>query len=382
MFLLKFDFKLIMKRYFILVYSLILVAMLGFTIFVQFNPQKIVSSDSDDGNTSHFIHGVIKKIEPPKEIDADQIVKVRASSGDENGKLLDVTLTKTNNFNPYKVGDLVQIYRNFDKESSKYNYEIADFYHQSGLLWIVIIFVILAIIIAKKKGLKAVLSIAISLLFFYFLFIKMFLAGYSPLLSCILFVLSVTLFTIPMIHGFNSKSWSAILAIIFGYFFSLLISFLFTGMVQLGVAPDEDFRVMAVNYPQIDLSTLLIASLFIGAIGALIDTAISISSAIFEALKEHSGYSFQQVYKIGMEIGKDVLASMINTLLFAYLASSLPFLILMTLSKSSTFSEMINYDFIALELTRTLIGAISLVVIIPIAASISSYFFIFSKDKH
>ena len=136
---------------------------------------------------------------------------------------------------------------------------------------------------------------------------------------------------------------------------------------------------LGIMYPHIGLSEILIASLFMGAIGALIDTAISISSAIFEAVEEHAKQTFKKVYKIGMEVGKDILGSMVNTLLFAYLASATPFLILIALSQGSTLTGLINIDFIALELTRTFIGAISLVMLIPVTASISAY--VFTKFK-
>ena len=166
----------------------------------------------------------------------------------------------------------------------------------------------------------------------------------------------------------------AVIAIFIGYIASLTISYLFNNIAALGATPGEEFRLLKIMFSDIDIADILIASLFMGAIGALIDTAISIASAVFEALKEHANLAFKKVYKIGMEVGKDVLGSMINTLLFAYLASALPFLVLISLSQGSTFSELVNMDFIALELTRTFIGALSLVIVIPIIASVSSYF--------
>ncbi len=370
----------IFKRPVFLLYGAMVAVILVFTAILQYSAPLIVSLE-EQGSGHELLHGTVTQIIGTAADGVDQMFKVRANSGAEKGRLIDVSLNSLNAFNSYEVGAEVQIYKSVDQESGTSNYEIADYNHQNGLLWLVLVFALLSILIARKKGFTAILSIIIALFFFYFLFLRMVIAGYSPLLSCLLFVLVVTLLTIPMIHGFNKKSLSAILAILAGYLLSVLIAMLFAGLVKLGQAPDEDFRVLSINYPLIDLSSLLIASLFIGAVGALIDTAISISSAIFEALKEHSGYAFKTVYKIGMEIGKDVLASMTNTLLFAYLASSLPFLILITLSKGSTMTELINYDFIALELTRTFIGAISLVLLIPLTASISAYYFIKFKKE-
>lgn len=371
-----------MNKIFIPVYIILVVSILVFTLVVQTGNSVIVSVDQGEESTYEFIHGTIKSIKAESNEDEEGLIAIKINSGEEKGKNIDVPLSRANGFfNIYKAGEEVQIYKMTDKVTGDVDYEVADYYHQSGLQWVVVVFVLMSVLVARKKGITAVLSIVVSLFFFYFLFLKMIIVGYSPLFACLLFVLIVTLLTIPLIHGFNKKSLSAILAIFVGYIFSILISFLFTSLVQLGKAPDEDFRILSINYPQVDLYSLLIASLFIGAIGALIDTAISISSAIFEALSEYSKYTFREVYKIGMEIGKDVLGSMTNTLLFAYLAGSLPFLIIITLSKGSSLMELINYDFIALELTRTFIGAISLVLLIPITASISSYYFIKSKKQ-
>lgn len=366
-----------MKKLFVILYAISVVSILIFALFIQSKNPVIISRDYEEAGYE-FIHGTIKSITAQTDEEKGEIFKIQANSGKEKGRTISISLGADDDviksFNKYKVGQEVQIYKNNNRENGNVDYEIADYHHLNGLKWVMIIFLFFAVVIAGKKGITAILSIVVSLLFFYFLFLKMIIAGYSPLLSCLLFVLIVTLITIPLIHGFNKKSLSAILAIFIGYVFSIIISFLFASLVQLGNTPDEDFRIMAINYPQIDFSGVLIASLFIGAIGALIDTAISISSAIFEALKEHSKYNFREVYDIGMNIGKDILGSMINTLLFAYLASSLPFLIIISLSKGNSLMELINYDFISLELTRTFIGAISLVFLIPITASISAYY--------
>jgi len=336
---------------------------------------KFVLTEQKDNYVYEFIHGEVVNITPPSNAGESQILEVKAASGEEKGQIVTAPVSSMNNFNTYEVGDDVQVYKMTNSSTYEISYETADYYHQSGLELVFVIFAIVAVLVARKKGLTAILSVAVSLLLFYFLFLKMIISGYSPVLSCSLFVFAATILTIPLIHGFNRKSLSAILAILVGYFFSILISLLFKNIVQLGNSPDEEFRTLGVMYPDVALSDILIASLFMGAVGALIDTSISISSAIFEALKGHVKQTFGQVYKIGLEVGKDILGSMINTLLFAYLAGSLPFLVLISLSKSSALNELINMDFVALELTRTFIGAVSLVLLIPITASISAYYF-------
>lgn len=353
-------------------YAIFAIATLVFTFIIYSQTPEINPIEQNSNYTYEFIHGEVEEIDVPSEEGEIQLI-IEVDSGIEKGKTITAPVSSMNNFNTYEVGDEVQIYKMTETATGEITYETADYYHQSGLTWIFIIFATITILIARKKGLTAILSVIISLALFYFIFLKMIMAGYSPVLACLVFTLIVTTLTIPLIHGFNKKSLSAITAIFIGYILSIYISFLFKDFAGLGNTPGEEFRMLSIMYPNIGLSDILIASLFMGAIGALIDTAISISSAIFEAIKEHTKQTFKEVYRVGMEVGKDILGSMINTLLFAYLASSLPFLILISLSKGSTLSELINMDFIALELTRTFIGAISLVILIPITAAISAY---------
>ncbi len=364
------------KKYFTYLYALLAVSTIIF-VAVIYKQAPLIVPVEQDGNFSHeFINGEIKDIET---LDREEkLFTVAANSGEEKGEIISVFLSSMNNFNVYEIGSEILIYKGINNQTGEVNYETVDFYHENGLIYIFIIFAVVTIFIARKKGLTAILSVIISMGLFYFIFLNMIGLGYSPLLSCFIFILITTLLTIPLIHGFNKKSLSAVISILIGYLVSIFITYLFRNLSQLGNSPGEEFRMLGIMYDNIVLSDILIASLFIGAVGALIDTAISIASAVFEAI-EKTPQTFKKVYKIGMEVGKDVLGSMINTLLFAYIASALPFLVYISISKGSTLSEFINMDFIALELTRTFIGAISLVILIPIVASISAYILVKPK---
>lgn len=355
-------------------YAVICLAVIIFAFalnMVEVDKQDFTSSES--AYEYEFIDGEIKNVNG----DADTGIRyeVDANSGEEDGELIYVESSTSNEVNDYAEGDEILIYKSTHIESGEINYTVADYYHQNGLYVIFAIFALATIAIARKKGFTAILSVAVSILLFYFVFLKLVVLGYSPLMACLLFVSAVTVITIPFIHGFNKKSASSLVAIIVGYLISLSITYIFKDIAQLGLTPGEDFRVLHVMFPGVQLADILIVSLFMGAVGALIDTAISVSSAIFEAIEGHPRQTIVKVYKTGMQVGKDVIGSMINTLLFAYLASALPFLVVLALGQNSSISELINMDFIALELTRTFIGAISLVVLIPIVAALSAYMF-------
>ncbi|MBT3704640.1 YibE/F family protein [Candidatus Peregrinibacteria bacterium] len=367
-----------MKKLAIILYIIFATTTFALTIFINLKESKFHPPQDSSNYTHEFIHGEIKQIDTNDETRQKEL-KVKANSGSEEGEGIIVNVDPKYNYNEYKSKDEVLVYKEINVETGEINYEVTDYYHQTGLAVLFILFSIITIYIARKKGLNSLISVIGSIALFYFIFLKLILIGFSPLLAVLIYVTTITVLSIPPIHGFNKKSLSSIITIFLGYLVSIVITFAFKEVAQLGSASSEELRTLTVIYPGIDLVEILIASLFLGAAGAIIDTAISIASPIFEAVKKTSKTTFREVYKTGMEVGKDVLASMTNTLLLAYIASSLPFLVIITLAHSGTenaFSELINIDFIALELTRIFIGAVSLVILIPIVSSISAYFFV------
>jgi len=272
----------------------------------------------------------------------------------------------------YKVGDLVSLYVS-ESDDGLMEYDIADYYHLDGLLFGFIIFCILAIVVARKKGFYSIVSVLLSLFFFYGIMLSAIKGGFPIIPAGLIFVFFVTVLTIPLIHGFNKKSASAILAVNIGYMIGFLLTYFFTATAKIGNTPSEEFRTLFIQFPDVDIRQILMVSLFLGAVGALIDVAVSICSAVFEGVKEHVNLTFKKAYTLGMNVGKDILGSMINTLLIAYVAASFPFLVLMTLGGFNNLSEFLNYDFITLELTRIFIGAASIILLIPITSIITAY---------
>lgn len=296
-----------------------------------------------------------------------------------NIKLLDeenrVIRTQLNDFyihEDYKAGDYVSVYMS-ESENGEIQYDITDYYHLDGLLLGFIVFCVVAVAIGRKKGFYSIISVLLSLFFFYGIMLSAIRAGFPVIPAGMIYVFLVTVLTIPLIHGFNKKSASAILAVNVGYIIGFLLTYFFTATARIGNAPSEEFRTLFIQFPDVDIRQILMVSLFLGAVGALIDVAVSICSAVFEGVKESVNLTFSKAYKLGMNVGKDILGSMINTLLIAYIASSFPFLVLITLAEFRDFGELLNYDFIALELTRIFIGAASIVLLIPITSVVTAY---------
>jgi len=306
-----------------------------------------------------------------------RIVKVEGKNfliqlQDERKTLVQTELSEHYVHDDYEKGDKVSVYVT-KFEDGGYQYDIADYYHFDGILTVFVMFCVLAYLVAKKKGLYSIASVIISLILFYAIILNAIGLGISVILAGIVYVLLITIITIPLIHGFNSKGLSAIIAVNIGYIIGFILTYFFISIIKIGNTPSEESRILFQQFPDIDIRQILIVSLFLGAVGAMIDVAVSICSAIFEGMKEHPELTFSKTYKLGMSVGKDILGSMINTLLLAYMAASFPFLVLMTLARYNNVYEFLNYDFIALELTRILIGAASIVLLIPITSIAAAY---------
>ncbi|MBN2087369.1 YibE/F family protein [Candidatus Peregrinibacteria bacterium] len=350
----------IKKLYYI--YGLFWIIAAVFVTYYMFTPSINTDSNIAD-NQGQYIKGQIVEIE-------NDAYTVHILDGGKNAVKINLSDLYFNE--DYKKGDKVSLYLTH-LEDGNIQYDIADYYHMNGLIFVFVIFCLLALLIARKKGLFSILSVVISLGFFYLIILNSVKIGSSLILAGLVYVFLITILTIPLIHGFNKKSLSAIFAVNIGYVIGFIITYVFTNIVQIGNTPSEEFRILFSQFPEVDIRQVLIVSLFIGAVGALIDVAITICSAIFEGMKDNPELNFIRVYKLGMSVGKDILGSMINTLLIAYVSASLPFLVLMTLAKFNNIHEFLNYDFVALELSRILIGAASIVLLIPITSVIASY---------
>ncbi|HPO06165.1 MAG TPA: YibE/F family protein, partial [Candidatus Gracilibacteria bacterium] len=254
-----------MKKIFIGFYFSFIIATLLFILFIP-QPQSKTLFAEDKNYDSELLQGTITGNLPEISNPEQKYYELKVKSGTEKSKTIKVYLSDINNFNHFKIGDEVQIYKFMNNEDQSINYEIADFHHTRGLIWGLVLFGIITFLVARRKGLTAILSIGISLSLFYLIFIRMLLLDSSPVLACLLFVFSVSLITTPLIHGFNRKSLSAICSIVIGIIFSLGISYFFHRLVQLGNTPDEDFRNLIAMFPQVKISEILITSLFLGAI--------------------------------------------------------------------------------------------------------------------
>jgi uncharacterized membrane protein len=279
------------------------------------------------------------------------------------------------------VGDQVMVYFDTDTAgnivSDGY---IATFKKTNDLIYLLIIFIVLILIIGRMKGLKAIVSLGLTLLLIIKLFIPRLLYGDDPVVLAILISLVITFVTLIIISGFNKKTTASVLGTVGGVLIGGVVAMIISNDAHvIGITYDH---AQFLNYiPQevtFNFSGLLFAAILFGALGAVMDVSMSIASSIQELKTANNSFGFSDLFKAGMNIGKDIMGTMVNTLILAYTGASMSLMILYV-AYGTPLVEIFNNDIIATEIIRALAGTIGILIAIPFTAFVAAC--LFSKEQ-
>jgi uncharacterized membrane protein len=249
-----------------------------------------------------------------------------------------------------------------------------DFVRTDSLLWLAAIFVVVILAISRWKGLRSLLSMAFSLLVIIGYIIPHILAGEDPLWVSIvgsIILLGVTLY---LTYGWNLKTHAAVVSMIFVLLITGTLATLFVVFARLTGSGDENalFLLQMLN-TQINLRGLLLGGMIIGALGVLDDLVTTQASAVFELHHANEALGFQALFRSAMRIGQDHVAATVNTLVLAYAGAALPMLLMFSLGRGN-YGLLVNFEFIAEEIVRTLVGSLGLVTAVPLTTGIAILF--------
>ncbi|VVA43984.1 YibE/F family protein [Candidatus Roizmanbacteria bacterium] len=275
------------------------------------------------------------------------------------------------NLQKYNLGDKVVVLYSKDFKGND-NFFITDFIRRDALLWLFIIFILLTIIIAKWRGLLSLVGMVISFLIIFLYILPNISSGLDPIQIAItgsLFIIPVTFY---FSHGFNKKTTVAIMGTIITLIITGLLANFFVNFSKLtGFASEEAGFLEVAKQGTINMKGLLLAGIIIGVLGVLDDITVSQSAIVFQLKEINSKLKFDELYSRAMNIGQDHISSMVNTLILVYTGAALPLLILF-INNPHPLSEVINYEMIADEIVRTLVGSIGLILSVPITTFIAS----------
>ena len=247
-------------------------------------------------------------------------------------------------------------------------------YERSGLLVLLLAaFLGMVILYGRKKGLAAVAALVVTLLNVVFLFIPMLINGVPAIPAAILVVLLSTLYTMVVLNGLCKKSLIATACCTLCTAFAGVLAWLvgrFGGISTLNTPEVENLLFITEN-TKFRIDNLLTAGILISSMGAVMDTCMSIVSSLYELRDQNPAITPKQLRKSGMNIGKDIMGTMTNTLILAFVGSSLNLIVIYYMYCMPAIS-LLNTDFIVVEAVKGLIGSMAVVMSIPCAAALTA----------
>ena len=306
-----------------------------------------------------------------------QKFNVKLLEGDDKGEVVEIDLPiyKDNEYNiNAKVGDRVVVYE------MQLQYYISDVDKRIELYIMGIGFIVLVLLIARKNGLKALFALIVTIAFIIKIFIPAIYNGYSPILFAIITAIFSSLITIYFTVGMNKKFVVALLGVTSGVLIAGILSYIFTYRMRLNGFLDSDLLASAYLLKNVKIKELIPAGVIIGSLGAVMDVAVSIASSINELHETDPNMSKKSMFKSAINIGNDIIGTMINTLILAYIASSIFTLLLIYIQANEyPLIRILNFQDIAVEIMRSICGSIGILIAVPLTAYIGTV--IYKKNK-
>jgi uncharacterized membrane protein len=369
-----------LRIFFILILSITLSILFTSSLFAQEEGIQNVTPSVVQTKQDYY-KGIVLEIMEEKEVHFQstsqmyQKLSIKIISGQfvndevviENGSFPVAQVTR------YEKGDSVIIAYKVGIDG-KDVFSISDFARTQGLLLLFGIFIIFAVIIGAKKGFYSLFAMVISFAVLFMFLLPQIQLGRDPVLVSILSSLIIAPITFYLSHGFSFKTTVAIVGTFVSLIITGLLAILFTNMVHLnGTATEEAMFLQTTGDFIFNLKGLLLAGIIVGTLGVLDDITISQTAIVYQIYDIKKDISFNELFKRSIGIGKDHIASVINTLVLVYTGASLPLLILFT-NSSQSFETILNTETVATEIVRTLVGSIGLIIAVPITTYIACIF--------
>jgi len=251
-----------------------------------------------------------------------------------------------------------------------------DTYARDKVLYILIFLFILVLIgVGRIKGLMALISLVITGLLIAFFMLPLMFKGYSPILLAVITASIVIFLSLMLIGGFNKKSLAAIIGTSAGVVIAGIISLISGRLAHLtgitGEASEQLIYIVS-SFP-INIKGIMFAGIIISSLGAVMDVGMSIASVIFEIHNKAPELNKAELFKSGMNVGKDIMGTMANTLILAFAGCSLSIMILLMAYNMSYF-RAINLNTVSTEIIQGLSGSIGLILTVPITSMVSALF--------
>jgi uncharacterized membrane protein len=244
-------------------------------------------------------------------------------------------------------------------------YQFSDRQRRPLLFLLTVLFVLAVLALGRLKGVAALGGLVISMIVILTFVLPAILEGHDPVVVAVLGSAAIAYVALYLAHGFNPLTTVALLGTLASLALIIVLSLVFTALADFSGLVGEEAALLPTLAGSVDVSGLVLAGIVIGALGALDDVTVTQASAIAELKEANPSYGRRDLYRAGVRIGRDHIASTVNTLALAYAGAALPLLLLFLLSRQSL-GTVANSEVVATEIVRTLVGSIGLVAAVPV----------------
>lgn len=273
----------------------------------------------------------------------------------------------------YEPGEQVELYYSPDPSGGT-RFVVTDWVRRPALLMLTGLFLLVSVLVARMKGLRAFVSTAASLAIVILFIVPQILAGANPVVISLLGVGGILVLAIYFVHGLSWSTTAALIGTSFAVIATMGLGIWFSDMAHLTGFGTEEAMLINATAPQVAIRGLLLAGLLIGALGALTDITIVQAAVIRELAHVNPDFGLGALYRRGMNVGVDHIGSLVNTLVLAYTGSSLSLLLLLSVNDVS-WERALNLELVAAEIVHTIVGSIGLVLAVPITTLLAAAMF-------
>ena len=248
---------------------------------------------------------------------------------------------------------------------------MSDHYRLDKEAILMLIFAVLLIVVAGKNGFLAIFSFLITVLTVWKILVPAYLKGYSPVWIGIFITLFLTVMIIFFVYGFDKRTLAASSGAMLGILTTCVLGMLFTDMFRIhgAVMPDSESLLYS-GYQDLNLTSIFMSSIFIGASGAMMDLAVDITSAVHEVIEKKPDITWKEAAKSGMNVERAAMGTMTTTLLLAYSGGYIT-LLMVFMAQGTPMDHILNYKYVAAEILDTVVGSFGLVTVAPFTALVS-----------
>lgn len=351
----------------------ILALLFGFLIFLSiFNNFERVQLVNIEGTS--FEKAVVMEVlqENEESQESRQRLKVKVLSGQYKGRIIEAT-----SFYGYLYGAKcnvnTKVILNMSTSGGSYYASVYSYYREPIIYGFIGVFIFLLWIIGGKKGIKSAVALMFTFVCIIYLFIPMLYKGYSPFLSAVIVVIMTTIVTMYLIDGFTIKSISAALGTVIGVIIAGIFAASFGYVSKISgynVAEIEELVYIG-NNTNLQIGGILFAGILIASLGAVMDVSMSVASTLNEIYEKNPNLNKKELFKSGINVGRDMMGTMSNTLILAFTGGSINTLIF-SYAYCMQYNQIINMYSIGIEIMKGISGSIAVILTVPLVSLISS----------